>query len=196
VAGLFPDGRFEVGYSLITEMAAELSRVKEAHHLYPVLFYFRFPQPFYELSRFTLVLLDAVALIRTALEDEPAGWLKRSAGLEHLERGGFVLIDTLHHVYLRDDAVGPEAPTPEQSQAWRARFIRGVGVLRAAGLPVRRDVARCADRYVQLRNRWNEPLLRLGWAIGHLPEEIDAALHAPDPAPQGRVPPSTSGAVH
>lgn len=68
VAGLGPDGRFETGYAVLAEMAGELSRVKEAHHLYPVLFYFRFPQAYYELSRFTLVLLDAVALIRTGLD--------------------------------------------------------------------------------------------------------------------------------
>ena len=137
-----------------------------------------------------------VGSIRAALEDEPAGWLKRSAGLEHLERGGLVLIDTLHHAYLRDDAVGPEAPEPEQARAWRARFIRGVAILRAAGLPVRRDVARCADRYIQLRNRWNDPLLRLGSAIGHLPHEIDPALYEPDPAPAGRTPDPKSQALH
>lgn len=189
VAGLFPEGRFEVGYSQVVEMAAELSRVKEVHHLYPVLFYFRFPQPYYELSRVTLVLLDSVALIRAALEDEPAGWLKRSAGLEHLERGGFMLIDTLRRIYLADEGVGPEVPDPEEVQAWRARFLRGAAVLRAAGLPVRRDVSRCADRYVQLRNRWNAPVLRLGAAIGHRPREIDTALHQPDP----ELPPRAGG---
>lgn len=197
VAGLFPDGRFELGYAQLAEMAAELSRVKEAHHLYPVLFYFRFPQPFYELSRFTLVLLDAVALIRAALEDGEAGWLKRSAAIDHLERGALVLIDTLDRVYLPGSGVGPEAPSPEEAQAWRARFLRGVAILRAGGLPVRRDVSRCAERYIQLRNRWNEPLLRLGGAIGHQPTEIDPALYEPDPPPRkpgAEDPPTT--AVH
>jgi hypothetical protein len=188
VAGLGPEGRFETGYALLAEMAGELSRVKEVHHLYPVLFYFRFPQPYYEVSRFTLVLLDAVALIRTALEDEAAGWLKRSAGLEHLERGALVLIDTLHRTYLRDEGAGPEIPSPETAQAWRARFIRAVAVMRAAGQPVRRDVARCADRYIQLRNRWNEPLMKLSGAIGHDRRAIDPALYEPDP-PAKRPPP-------
>ena len=192
VAGLGPEGRFETGYALIAEMAGELSRVKEAHHLYPVLFYFRFPQPYYELSRFTLVLLDAVALIRTALDDDKAGWLKRSAALDHLERGGLVLIDTLHRVYLRDEGAGPEIPAPETVQAWRARFIRAAAVMRAAGQPVRRDIARSADRYVQLRNRWNDPLMKLGGGIGHEPQAIDPALHEPDPPPQGVTPESAA----
>lgn len=181
VAGLGPDGRFETGYSVLTDLAAELSRVKEAHHLYPVLFYFRFPQAYYELSRFTLVLLDAVAIIHAALDERAAGWLKRSAALEHLERGGLVLIDTLHRVYLRDEGVGPPDPSPEEVAAWRRRFGRAVGVLRAAGLPVRRDLSRCGDSYVRMRNQWNDALFRLGGAIGHEPQEIDAALHAPQP---------------
>lgn len=181
VASLFPLGRFEAGYAQLAEMAAELSRVKEAHHLYPILFYFRFPQAFYELSRFTLVLLDAAALVRAALDDEAAGWVKRGSALEHLERGGLVLIDTLHRVYLREERTGPEQPSRTDADAWRARFLRGCALLRAAGLPVRGDLARCAERYIQLRNRWNEPLMRLGGAIGHQPDEIDTALYAPDP---------------
>lgn len=182
VAGLGPDGRFELGYGALTDIAAELARVKEAHHLYPVLFYFRFPQPYYELSRFTLVLLDAAALIRAAVDERRAGWLLRSAALEHLERGGLVLIDTLRKVYLRGEGAGPEKPEPQEAEAWRRRFLRAVAVLRGAGVPVRRDLADCAEHYVQLRNRWNDPLLRLGGAVGHEPEEIDAALHMPDRA--------------
>jgi hypothetical protein len=196
VAGLGPDGRFETGYALIAEMAGELSGVKEAHHLYPVLFYFRFPQAYYELSRFTLVLLDAVALIRTALDDDKVGWLKRSAALEHLERGGLVLIDTLHRVYLRDEGAGPEIPSPETVQAWRARFIRAAAVMRAAGQPVRRDIARSADRYIQLRNRWSEPLMKLGGGIGHEPQAIDPALYEPDPPHKGAAPAAEPPRLH
>lgn len=183
VAGLGPDGRFEVGYGVLAELAAELSQVKEAHHLYPVLFYFRFPQAYYELSRFTLVLLDAAAIMRAALDERAAGWLKRSAALEHLERSGLVLIDTLRRVYLQDEGPGPDPPDPDEVEAWRGRFRRAVAYLRAAGLPVRRDLSRCAGDYVELRARWNDPLVRLGGAIGHQPQEIDPALYAPDARP-------------
>jgi hypothetical protein len=187
VSSLAPEGRLEIAYGVLADIASELSRVKEAHHLYPVLFYFRFPQPYYELSRVTLVLLDAVSLIRAGLDDAKAGWLKRSAVIEQLERGALVLIDTLHRVYLSHEGAGPEIPSPEAAQAWRARFVRGMAVMRAAGLPVRRDVARCADRYIQLRNRWNAPLLKLGAAIGHGPQEIDPALYEPDPTAKGET---------
>lgn len=186
VAGLFPEGHFEAGVGVLTDLAAELSRVKEAHHLYPVLFYFRFPQPLYELSRFTLVLLDAAAFIRTALDDRAAGWMKRTAVLEHLERGGLVMIDTLHRVYLRDEGAGPPETSEAEIAAWRRRYVRGLNVFREAGLPVRRDTVRGSDDYVRLRGQWNEPLIRLGGAVGHRPEEIDTALYAEDAAPPPR----------
>jgi hypothetical protein len=180
VAGLFPEARFDAGVGVLTDLAAELSRVKEAHHLYPVLFYFRFPQPLYELSRFTLVLLDAVAFIRTALDDRQASWVKRLAVLEHLERGGLVMIETLNRVYLRADGPGPPETSEVEIAAWRRRYVRGLAVLRDAGLPVRRDVVRGCEAYIALRHQWNEPLIRLGGAIGHRPDEIDTALHVED----------------
>ena len=49
-----------------------MAATKEAHHFYPVLFYMRFAQPYYSLSFATLVLLDAVTIIRSTLGDEYA----------------------------------------------------------------------------------------------------------------------------
>jgi hypothetical protein len=195
VAGLGPEGRFETGYTVLTDLAAELSQVKEAHHLYPILFYFRFPQPFYELSRFTLVVLDAVDIIHAALDDAEAGWLKRSAALEHLQRAGLVLIETLHRIYLQGSGAGPEEPQPGEAAAWRARFLKAVATLRAAGVPTRRDLARCAEAYVQRRNVWNDPLMRLGGVLGHRPSEIDPALHPEAPAPPPRTAPAAAPRV-
>jgi hypothetical protein len=196
VAALGPEGRFETGYAVLVDLAAELSQVKEAHHLYPVLFYFRFPQPFYELSRFTLVVLDAVDIIHAALDDAAAGWLKRSAALEHLQGAGLVLIDTLHRIYLQGSGTGAEEPQPGEAAAWRARFLQAVATLRAAGVPTRRDLARCAEAYVRRRNVWNDPLMRLGGVLGHRPDEIDPALHPQAAAPPPRVPAASPPVRH
>lgn len=42
--------------------------MKETHHFYPVLFYFRLPMTFYSMSSITAVSLDAASLILSALE--------------------------------------------------------------------------------------------------------------------------------
>jgi hypothetical protein len=46
------------------------SLAKETHHFYPVLFYFRFREPYYSVSRFALVSPDTVTLIKSALDDK------------------------------------------------------------------------------------------------------------------------------
>ncbi len=37
-----------------------MTGVKESHHFYPVLFYFRFREPFYSVSRSARLALDTV----------------------------------------------------------------------------------------------------------------------------------------
>jgi hypothetical protein len=54
--------------------------VKEAHHFYPVLFYFRFEDPRYAVSRFSLVVLDAVSLLRSALARPEAQRIRMPRG--------------------------------------------------------------------------------------------------------------------
>lgn len=49
-----------------------MTQSKEAHHFYPVLFYFRFDDAYHSVSRSALVALDTVSLIRSALMTEPA----------------------------------------------------------------------------------------------------------------------------
>src|SRR6185312_12772714 len=87
LAGLFPQNRTEGGYSQLAEIGAEIAAVKESHHLYPVLFFFRFREPYYSVSRFTLVTLDLGSLIKSALDDEEYAWLKESAAVHQLLRG-------------------------------------------------------------------------------------------------------------
>lgn len=42
LAGLGPEGKFDSGYNNLSEMAVGMSEVKESHHFYTVLSYFRF----------------------------------------------------------------------------------------------------------------------------------------------------------
>jgi hypothetical protein len=66
---LVPKGQFTGGYSELARVASEMSQAKEGRHFYPVLFYFRFQEPYYSVSRFTFVAFDMVSLIKSALDD-------------------------------------------------------------------------------------------------------------------------------
>jgi hypothetical protein len=79
IAGLGPQGDFDSANSTLMELGSQIASVKEAHHFYPVLFYFRFSEPFYSVSLITLTALDTVALLRSALDANRHGSLQRSA---------------------------------------------------------------------------------------------------------------------
>src|SRR5829696_4381528 len=46
IAHLGPHGQFEGGYNNMVDWAAETASVKESHHFYHMLFYFRFREPY------------------------------------------------------------------------------------------------------------------------------------------------------
>src|SRR5205085_4103609 len=100
-----PRGRFDSGYTNLSTVAGEFAAIKETHHFYPVLFYFRFTDDFYAMSRLLLVALDAAALIRTALEPRELGWLQESAALAELEQSSTLLLRTLNQNF-------PVSPAP------------------------------------------------------------------------------------
>jgi hypothetical protein len=100
VAGLFPGGELSGGYNNLSELAGEMADAKEGHHFYPVLFYFRFREPYYSVSRTTLLALDTVSLIKNALADDRAGWVKKSAAVQQLWSVSLMLVSTLNETFL------------------------------------------------------------------------------------------------
>jgi hypothetical protein len=84
IARLGPQGQFQGGYSNLSELAGSVAQMKEAHHFYPVLFYFRFPMTYYSASAITAVSLDAVSLILSALDEREYGWLQQSGAVAEL----------------------------------------------------------------------------------------------------------------
>jgi len=71
LARLGPQGQFSGGYTNLSELGVEMTQAKEAHHFYPVLFYFRFSDSYHAVSRCALVALDTVSLIKSP-------WMKKS----------------------------------------------------------------------------------------------------------------------
>jgi hypothetical protein len=169
IGRLGPGGRYEACYSSLADLAADLTRAGETLHLYPVLFYFRFPEPHYALSRVVFVLLDAAALIRSALEEERAGWLQASAAVAQIDGAGSALAEQVRRNFLGGTGA-PEARPP--ADGWRDAYDRAAEVLRRFDAPVRSDADAAAGRYAELRARWD----------GLVSALIDAANTAGDDA--------------
>jgi len=177
---MFPDGELSGGYNNLSELAGEMAEAKEGHHFYPVLFYFRFREPYYSVSRTTLLALDTVSLIKSALADDKAGWVKKSASVQQLWSGSLMLVSTLDETFL-DQAPegGGDAITAEP---WRARYFAALRRLRQAGLPLVADEATGAELYVTLRGRWDPLIAALAPAMGYSMDEIDPARSRPQEA--------------
>ena len=168
-----PRGRFEGGYTNLSTLAGEFAAIKETHHFYPVLFYFRFTDDFYAMSRLLLVALDAAALVRTALDPRELGWLQESAALDELERTSALLLRTLTENFPASRA--PSADSTRSRERWRLRYEQAVQRLRAAGIPTRDDAEAGARDYVEMRAKWEPGIEGLVPALGYRMEDVDRA---------------------
>jgi hypothetical protein len=173
LAHLFANNQLSAGYNNLSELAAEVTAAKEAHHFYPVLFYFRFPEPYYSVSHSWLVLLDAVALMQSALAKD-ADWLKQSGAVTQLSSSGLLLVSTLRDVFLQDNA--PAAAGDTDQSLLRIRFENARQRLGDAGISVTDDLQRASASYIEQRRRWEHLIYQLGRAMAYEPSEIDPAM--------------------
>lgn len=168
-----PEGRFDGGYNNLSTLAGQVAAIKETHHFYPVLFYFRFEESFYAASRMLLVTLDAAALIRTALDPRELGWLRKSAGLAELERSSALLLRTLKENFPVPD--GPSGDSTQQRERGQLRYERALLRLREADIPTRADPEAGAREYVELRAQWEPDIAAVAPALGYRMEDVDTA---------------------
>ena len=170
LARLFPDGQTSAGYNVMVQWASAMASVKETHHFYPVLCYFRFTDVRYSMARTALITLDATALIRTALDARHFGWVRRSAALDQLEGSARLLLETL----ARETHVPPDgAQRSGAAGQWESRFTTALPRLRRAGIDVTDDVEGGLAEYLRLRESWDAPLVRLAGLLGYTPQQID-----------------------
>ena len=188
VAMLGPDGRFDIGYAHLVEIAAEMVNVEESHHFYSALFYFRFREPHYALSRITLTALDAVTLIKSGLNDEEYGWLKKSAAVEQIWRSSMQLMSLLTTSFLPDRL--PDAKVPPNTSShdqWEARYRAAIDQLEQAGVKVLDPLDDGPEIYVSLRTKWDPYIRRFAEHMGQDLRNIDLAMFPGESAPS-RVP--------
>jgi hypothetical protein len=181
VAGLGAHGRFSAGYTSLSSTADEVGSVTEAHHFYPSLFYFRFRDEVYSVSRFSQVSLDTVSLIKSGLRDEDAAWFKESAAVTQLWRAALLLLQTLTDHYLPDKTGASEEPADEAAEArWRGRYVLGLRRLRQAGIRTVEDESAGAENYVALRAEWDRYVRVLSSALNFSAVEVDPVTADPE----------------
>ena len=175
VAGLAPRGEWSHGTSVLWELAAEIAATKEAHHFYPVLFYMRFAEPYYSLSFVTLVLLDAVAIMRSTLGNQYSA-VKELRALDQIWHGSLLLLTSLEKTFLSEKPPSPHKPDFAEVALWEQRLDHATALLEAAGLStVKRSDAR--TKYVELRSQWNGHIQRLAPSMLYSMQEVDTATY-------------------
>jgi len=176
IAGLGPAGKFHAGYSQLAEMAAEMGSVKESHHFYSVLMYFRFADPYYAMSRVALVCMDAITLVKSALDDREFAWLKESAAVEQLWRASERLLKMLGVNFLPGgEPDPPREPNPDDVERWRRRYFAALVRLRQANVQTIADEEAGARNYVEQRSRWDHHVRALADFMEHEMSEVDLA---------------------
>jgi hypothetical protein len=175
VAALGPGGDFTTSYSMLAEIGAEIISLKESHNFYPVLFYFRFRDALYSVSRASLLALDTATLLSTALNEKRYAWLKSAAALITVRDSAALLINTLEQTFLPKRAA-KEAPDEQEMFRWRLRYFAALRRLQDAGIETRTDEQAGAKEYAEMRRKWNPYIRTLAPAMGFGIDEVDPAL--------------------
>jgi Ion channel len=181
LCGLGPEGKFSGGYSILSQVAMDLTKVKEVHHFYPVLFYFRFREPYYGVSRLSLMSFDTVSLIKTALDDQDAAWLKESAAVTQLWRAAWLLVTMLENTFLSGGAPDPaDTVDPVTTERWRRRYFAALRRLHQAGIKTIADEQAGLEAYLDFRRQWDPVVGKLATALAYEMAEIDPVGQNPD----------------
>ncbi|WP_348643116.1 two pore domain potassium channel family protein [Mesorhizobium sp. B2-3-4] len=181
LARLGPRGQFSAGYTNLSELGVEMTQTKEAHHFYPVLFYFRFNDPYHSVSRTTLLAFDTVSLLKSALNDQQYGWLKETGAVAQLWEASMMLVTTLEETFLPHGAPDREAQPDQQTRdRWQARYHVALARLREAGIETTADEGAGAEAYIACRMQWDHHITNLAPSMSYSMDEIDTAMSALD----------------
>lgn len=167
LARLMPAGDGGTATSELGNLARSLAATKEAHHFYPVLFYFRFKDPRYSVSRICFVLLDLATLVDTALDPRRYGALAKSGPVTSLRLGASLLIETLDGNFPTTGNLSDGT-----GETWRERqsYVAATQTLAHAGIAHQSDGI---EGYVAARGEWERLIRRVAPTLGYTMQEID-----------------------
>ncbi|WP_398466610.1 hypothetical protein [Tardiphaga sp.] len=167
LALLMPGGDSSNATSQLGNLVGSLAATKEAHHFYPLLFYFRFEEPFYAVSRLSSVLLDLATLIETALDRQKYRTFVDSAPVTSLRRGAVLLLGTLDRNFPTANDAADAVSDIERAQR---SYASAAETLARAGIAVRPEGI---ERYVVARREWEPLARRVAPTLGYAMDEVD-----------------------
>ena len=179
VASLGPRGDFSAGLTVLGDLAERMVEVKEAHHFYPLLFFFHTGEGHHSLVRCLRLALDTVSHLKACLDDERYPNVKEAGSLFQLERAAMLLVDTVARTFL-PRRLERELPDDGPQPHWREQYRRACRRLAEAGIATRADAEAGARAYDRSRAEWDALIRRVGIYLAH--EEDD-----PDRRSQERV---------
>jgi hypothetical protein len=183
ICGLGPEGKFDNGLDSLAEIATGLTQAKEAHHFYPVLFFFRFREPYYSVSKSVLTAFDTASLIKSALDDKEYSTVKESAAVAQLWRGAMLQVTTLENTFLAGGAPdGKKEPDAQTYDRWSRRYNAALERFKEAGIKTIADEQEGVKRYVALRSRWEHYITALAPVMAYRMEEVDPVGFNPETA--------------
>jgi hypothetical protein len=152
---------------------AEFMReVHQTQRFYPVLRNFYYREPFYALPRILLTALDAVTLLRTAVDVDCYGREIHRPGVDELYASAMALLREL------TPAAGKRQPTGDELAGWTARYENALARLSRSGIWVRTDACAGARDYAAARAEWHEDVRRLADSMLYQWDDIESRMHA------------------
>ena len=172
VASLGPRGDFAAGQTVLGDLATRMVSVKEAHHFYPLLFFFHTGTAQHSLVRCLRLALDTVSHLQACLDDERYASVKESGSVAQLQRATMLLVETLASTFLprrMERDVVDEGPQPH----WREQYRRACRRLAEAGIATRSDGEAGARDYERSRAQWDAHVRRMGLYLEHQEDDPD-----------------------
>lgn len=182
VAGLGPEGDFKDASTRLSEVATRVADVKETHHFYSQLIYFRSREPYYSAARMSIVLLDVATLIKSGLDDERYATLKESAAVTDLWRSSSLLLSSLAEVLLPEGEAAGDQLKPDDARRgrWERRYQAALRRFRQAGIPTIADEREGFERYCALRAQWDRFVHAYADYMAYDEDELDVAGSHPE----------------
>jgi hypothetical protein len=177
LAGLGPRGDFAAGQNVIAGLATSMVSVEEAHHFYPLLFFFHTSAAEHSLVRCLRLALDTVSHLRACLDDERYGGLKDSGSVHQLQRATMLLVETLSKTFLPHRLEG-EIPDDGPQAHWREQYLQSCRRLAAAGIATRSDGADGARAYDASRAEWDACIRRISIYLAQEEDDPDRRSRA------------------